>query len=392
MFRKIGICLNEDKRLEPYKVWFTPTVRHTIDVIKAYNSNNIEGIKEFEEYLQGLKSYISKPVLAWDNIDKYPHTRNGATHVHELGYNFIYYVNNSKFDHKQYVCVVKIYFNLSEFGLQDPFATNGNQQRPLVGNQQGQVKENILNKNTNRVRRTIHLKESELKRMIDETVRSVLAERRYRRLNEAYLGDLYHFTTLSHLYGILKANRIYRTVDDFGHTDSRMGDDVDVVCCTRDKNFDRGKSVHSVRITLDGELMSSSLRNAKIHPYNYYEEGEYPKKSGESEERVYNSDIYPLNKYCKSIDIFLGDINKCDYGYCDDIDNAYEGLAKMGNNDPSDRDINLWFINHIKEDFPIFSNKIQIHGYNPINENIRLNEAVGRSFYRVLREHLTRNR
>lgn len=56
-------------------------------------------------------------------------------------------------------------------------------------------------------------------------------------------------------------------------------DDVNVVCLTRDKNFDRGKSVHSVRITLDGELMSSSLRNAKIHPYNYYEEGEYPKKS-----------------------------------------------------------------------------------------------------------------
>ena len=144
----------------------------------------------FEEYLQGLKSYISKPVLAWDNIDKYPHTRNGATHVHELGYNFIYYVNNSKFDHKQYVCVVKIYFDLSEFGLQDPFATNRNQQGPIVGNQQGQVKENILNKNTNRVRRTIHLKESELKRMIDESVRRALGERRKRRLDEAVSKSL----------------------------------------------------------------------------------------------------------------------------------------------------------------------------------------------------------
>jgi len=205
-----------------------------------------------------------------------------------------------------------------------------------------------------------------ISRIITETINNYL--NRCCRLNEAYLGDLYHFTTLSHLYGILRANRIYRTGDEFGHTDSRMGDDVDVVCLTRDKNFNRGKSIHSVRITLDGELMSSSLRNAKIHPYNYYEEGEYPKKSSESEERVYKSDIYPLNKYCKSIDIFLGDINGCDYYYCDDVDYAYEGLAKMGNNDPSDRDINLWFINHIKEDFPIFSNIIHIHGINTINE------------------------
>lgn len=237
------------------------------------------------------------------------------------------------------------------------------------------------------MKNTILMKEPELKRMIDESVRRVLAERKKRRLNEAYLGDLYHFTTLSHLYGMLKANCIYRTGDDFGHTDSRMGDDVNVVCLTRDKNFDRGKSVHSVRITLDGELMSSSLRNAKIHPYNYYEEGEYPKKSGESEERVYNSDIYPLNKYCKSIDIFIDDINGCDYYYCDDVDYAYEGLAKMGNHDPSDRDINLWFINHIKEDFPIFSNIIHIHGYNSINENIKLNETVDRLLRKVIREY-----
>jgi hypothetical protein len=214
------------------------------------------------------------------------------------------------------------------------------------------------------MKNTVLLKESELKRMIDESVRRVLTERKKRRLNEAYLGDLYHFTTLSHLYGMLKANCIYRTGDDFGHTDSRMGDDVDVVCLTRNKNFNRGKSIHSVRITLDGELMSSSLRNAKIHPYNYYEEGECPKKSGESEERVYKSDIYPLNKYCKSIDIFLGDINGCDYYYCDDVDYAYEGLYSSGVTNPTDKQINEWFLTHIVEDFPQWSNIIHIHGIN----------------------------
>lgn len=50
------------------------------------------------------------------------------------------------------------------------------------------------------MKNTILLKESELKRMIDESVRRVLAEIKNRRLNEAYFGDLYHSTTLSHSY------------------------------------------------------------------------------------------------------------------------------------------------------------------------------------------------
>ena len=201
-----------------------------------------------------------------------------------------------------------------------------------------------------------------ISRVITETINNYL--NRCCRLNEAYLGDLYHVTTLSHLYSILATNCIYRTVDDYGHKDSRMGNDVNVVCLTRNKNF-QYKTNNFVRITLDGELISSSLRNAKIHPYNYYEKDKEPNfNAQESEERVYKSDIYPLNKYCKSIDIYVRDINRCDYYFCDDIDYAYEGLAKIGNNDPSDRDINLWFIKHIKEDFPIFSNIIHIHGIN----------------------------
>ncbi len=188
-------------------------------------------------------------------------------------------------------------------------------------------------------------------------------------LKEAYLGDLYHVTTLSHLYSILAKNCIYRTVDDYGHKDSRMGNDVNVVCLTRNKNF-QYKTNNFVRITLDGELISSSLRNAKIHPYNYYEKDEEPNfNAQESEERVYKSDIYPLNKYCKSIDIYVRDINRCDYYFCDDIDYAYEGLAKIGNDKPSDSDINLWFLKHITKDFPSFSHLINIHGYDTMNEN-----------------------
>lgn len=190
-------------------------------------------------------------------------------------------------------------------------------------------------------------------------------------INESYYGDLYHTTTISHLYNILKNNCIYLSEDEFGHNDSRMGDDMNVVCLSRGKNFDINKSNNVVRITLDGESMSTSLRNAKIHPYNYYEKnGEYVQPH-ESEERLYGTDIYPLSKYCKAIDIWP--IDKVDFDYCDDIEIAYDALEKEGIDNPTDMEIIQWYLKHIKEDFPLFSNLINIHEMrksNSINENV----------------------
>ena len=212
-------------------------------------------------------------------------------------------------------------------------------------------------------------KSSFIDKIITETINNYL--NRCFKLNEAYLGDLYHFTTLSHLYNILKHNCIYRFEDEYCHKDRRMGTDTNVVCLTRSKEF-KYKTTNSVRITLDGELMSSSLRNAKIHPFRYYEDGEDNfygvNNKSEFEERLYNSDIYPLKKYCKSIDIYVGDINKCDYYFCDDVDYAYEGLYSSGVTNPTDKQINEWFLSHIVEDFPQWLNIIHIHGINTINE------------------------
>ena len=190
-------------------------------------------------------------------------------------------------------------------------------------------------------------------------------ESQRQRLFEAYYGDLYHFTTLSHLYSMLKTNCIYRVEDEYGHKDSRMGYDSNVVCLTRSIKSGYRKSCNDVRITLDGSLLSSSLRHNKIHPYNYYERSEEdnPQLSGEFEERLYGNDIYPLSKYCKSIDIYIGNINRVDYGFCDDIETAYEALENESNTNPSDRDINEWFLKHIITDFPQWKNKINIHKF-----------------------------
>ena len=46
----------------------------------------------------------------------------------------------------------------------------------------------------------------DLRHMVNECCKQVL--------NEAYLWDLYHHTTLSHLYSILQVDCIYRVDDD----------------------------------------------------------------------------------------------------------------------------------------------------------------------------------
>lgn len=191
---------------------------------------------------------------------------------------------------------------------------------------------------------------NELKYIVNECGKRVL--------NEAYLGDLYHHTTLSHLYSILKYDAIFRT-DDM-EQDSRM-DDTWFICLTRSKDTSYVKSSIDCVITLDGERMSSSLRYAKIHPFNY---GTIENGKSEMEERLYGNDIKPLSKYCKSIDIFVSNINEVDYDYCDDIETAYEGLNAEGNEEPSENDINQWFLKHLTTDFPKFHNLIHIHNKN----------------------------
>lgn len=188
---------------------------------------------------------------------------------------------------------------------------------------------------------------NEIKYIIDECTKQII--------NEAYLGDLYHHTTLSHLYSILKYDAIFRT-DDI-EQDSRMKDNW-LICLTRSKDTSYRKSSIDCIITLDGEKMSTSLRHAKIHPFNY---GKADDGVSEMEERLYGNDINPLSKYCKSIDIYVDDINEVDYSYCDDIETAYDGLSTEGNDDPSERDINEWYLKHLHQDFPKFNGLITVH-------------------------------
>ena len=123
------------------------------------------------------------------------------------------------------------------------------------------------------------------------------------RLFETYNSDLYHFTNLEGIYGILESNSLSMISTD----------DEECVCLSRTSNPYIGYMPNTkygliFRITLDTDKLMSSIRGMNIKPWSqnnprtskigdkFYSVSDY-------EERAYR-DIYPLNKFCKRIDIF----------------------------------------------------------------------------------------
>ncbi len=61
----------EDKLPPKLSVWFSRNINVQIAAIEAYNRNNVDGITQWRDYLRGIKDYLSNPVIAWDNMDRY---------------------------------------------------------------------------------------------------------------------------------------------------------------------------------------------------------------------------------------------------------------------------------------------------------------------------------
>ena len=158
------------------------------------------------------------------------------------------------------------------------------------------------------MKKLIRLTESDLHKIIKESMKRILAE--------TYNSDLYHFTNLEGIYGILESNCISLVLCGDGDYD----DNDEVVCLSRTGNPYIGYCPYTehgliFRITLDTNKMSSSIRGMKIKPWSmnnprttidYWNGGNGGKKFhsvSDYEERAYK-DISPLDKYCKKIDVF----------------------------------------------------------------------------------------
>ena len=120
--------LIEDKLPPKLPVSFSAEVRKEINDIYAYNQNNIDGIYQWNEYIDGLKSYISNPVIAWDYNHRYAHFPNGAIHLMDLGYDVSFIVSTNRTTNKNYVYVFMLNLKPEEFGLKVPPKRNSQSQ------------------------------------------------------------------------------------------------------------------------------------------------------------------------------------------------------------------------------------------------------------------------
>ena len=157
--------LSEGKFPERLPVYLTFKLSNKIDSIISYNRNNVNGVRQFLDYIETLKRYISDTVIAWDNMMAGRHGKNGLTCIKALGYNTLYLVKISKKTGFPYVCIVEIYPDFRDFELNIP-----------------PVKKRIKNSKNSSTSPTtnILLKESDIRSMVKECIRRILTESTYK--------------------------------------------------------------------------------------------------------------------------------------------------------------------------------------------------------------------
>ena len=120
--------INEDRLPQKLSVVLSTTIRQEMDAIYAYNQNNTDGLRQWYEYIDGMESYISNPVIAWDYINRYAHFPNGAIHLMDLGYDVSFIVSTNRTTNENYVYVFMLNLKPEEFGLKVPPKRNSQSQ------------------------------------------------------------------------------------------------------------------------------------------------------------------------------------------------------------------------------------------------------------------------
>lgn len=109
--------LREDKLPSNLLVNFSSKITKKINAIGAYNRQNGAALTQWSEYLDGMKSYLSKSVIAWDNMNRYPRLRNGGRFIGDFGYNVGYTIINDSATSQPLVYVFMANLKPQEFGL-----------------------------------------------------------------------------------------------------------------------------------------------------------------------------------------------------------------------------------------------------------------------------------
>ena len=112
--------LREDKLPPNLLVNFSSKITEKINAIGNYNKNNDLALTQSSDYLDGIKSYLSKSVIAWDNMNRYPRLRSGGKFIKDFGYNVGYTILNDYSTNKPLVYIFMVNLKVEEFGLRLP--------------------------------------------------------------------------------------------------------------------------------------------------------------------------------------------------------------------------------------------------------------------------------
>ena len=157
MIKKI---LNEDKRPQKLSIWFIPKISDKITEIIEFNYNNQSALTQWEESIEGMKDYISNPVIAFDYIKRCRHNPSGTMCNNYFGYNITYAIKQNKISGIPYVCIFDINLKLEEFGLKDPSKIQEYKQP---------IDEAV---------QVIHLTESDIQKMVIRVIQEIVAKQK----------------------------------------------------------------------------------------------------------------------------------------------------------------------------------------------------------------------
>lgn len=127
--------VKEDKLPSKLIVRFSSKIAKEINAIDSFNHNNLDALYQWREYLDGIKRYISNPVIAWDYTNRYSRFPNGAVFIEDFGYNIGYSIKNDNITNQPYVYVFMMNLNPEEFGLKVPLTLKENKRIKLTESQ-----------------------------------------------------------------------------------------------------------------------------------------------------------------------------------------------------------------------------------------------------------------
>lgn len=127
--------VKEDKLSSKLAVRFSSRIAKEINSIDDYNQYNVDALYQWRDYLDGIKRYISNPVIAWDYTNRYSRFPNGAVFIDDFDYNVGYFIKTDNITNQPYVYVFMVNLNPESFGLKVPSTLKENKSIRLTESQ-----------------------------------------------------------------------------------------------------------------------------------------------------------------------------------------------------------------------------------------------------------------